>query len=367
MSNAFAFHPLGCFYPLGIFLKPVWLRLVRVVLMNQKRNIYVCPETKKPLQCFPDQLDGSYVISGRLRSETGREFHIQDGIPDLTFPKELTRAQQEALDYYNGIAEIYDQVAGLTFRIQYVDETATRREFAKLLNLTPGSRVLELACGTGKDSEIIASELDQTGELYLQDLSQPMLLRCREKLRGVSVPVEFSAGNGCHLPFPDRYFDAVFSFGGLGVFSDIRRSLKEIVRVSKIGAKVVVGDESMPAWLYETEYGRILLNNNPLFKNPVPFEHIPVEARHVTVRWVIGGVYYLIDFVVGDGEPKADFDLEIPGKRGGTLRTRYCGRLEGVTSETYELAHKAREKSGQSMHVWLDEAVRRAAIRELDL
>ena len=112
---------------------------------------------------------------------------------------------------------------------------------------------------------------------------------------------------------------------GLGVFGDIAASLREIVRVSKVGAQVVVGDESMPPWLLGTEYASMLLNNNPLFEARVPLEQLPVEARDVAVRWVIGGVYYLIAFTVGEGEPRADFDLEIPGRRGGTLRTRYDG------------------------------------------
>lgn len=332
--------------------------------MKQARNIYVCPETKGPLNCVPEQMSGDDIISGRLVSESGHVFLIQEGIPDLTFPTNLAGEQKDTLEYYEGAAGVYDDVAHLSFRIQYIDETKARREFVKLLNLNRGSRVLELASGTGRDSENIVSELDGTGQFYLQDLSRAMIVRCREKLSGVSVPVEFSVGNACYLPFPDNYFDAVFSFGGLGVFGDIRQSLKEIVRVSKVGGKVVVGDESMPPWLYETEYGRILLNNNPLFKKAIPFEDVPVEAREVVVRWVIGGVYYLIDFVVGDGEPKADFDLQIPGKRGGTLRTRYYGRLEGVSPETLAMAHEAREKSGKSMHEWLEEAVRSAVSRE---
>lgn len=333
--------------------------------MNRERNIYVCPETKERLKCVPSESQGDDVISGRLVGESGRDYSIRDGIPDLTFPRELGREQKEALDYYEGVSDVYDDVAHLSFRIQYVEETEARKGFVRLLKLKPDSRVLELACGTGRDSEIIAGELDEAGQLYLQDISPSMLLRSKEKLAAVSVPVEVVVGNACYLPFPDNYFDAVFSFGGLGVFGDIAGSLKEIVRVSKVGAKVVAGDESMPPWLYETEYGRILLNNNPLFGKAIPFEHIPVEARDVVVRWVVGGVYYLIEFVVGEGEPKADFDLEIPGRRGGTLRTRYYGRLEGVTPGTQELARRAGEKSGKSMHRWLDEVVRQAAEEEL--
>ena len=334
--------------------------------MNHRTNIYVCPETRLPLKCEAEQTAVDDISIGKLVNPAGQEYPIQDGIADLTFPRSLAGAEKEILDYYESVASIYDDVAHLSFCIQHVDEHEARREFVQLLNLTSNSRVLELACGTGRDSEIIAGQLGSEAEFYLQDLSRSMLLRCKSKLADSSVPMEFSVGNAAYLPFPDNYFDAVFSFGGLGVFGDVERSLKEIARVAKVGARVVVGDESMAPWLYNTEYGRILLNNNSLFKQPVPLALLPVEARSVTVRWVVGGAYYIIDFTVGEGELQADFDLEIPGQRGGTLRTRYYGRLEGVTPETYKLAKEARSKSGKSMHRWLDDVVREASIKELD-
>ena len=333
--------------------------------MKLNRNIYVCPETKEPLECQPEKKNGDDVVSGKLISKNGHEYEIRDGIPDLVFPKELEHEQKEAMDYYEEVAGIYDDVANLSFSIQYVDENEARKGYAKRLNVTPSSRVLELACGTGRDSVNIAENLDATGQLYLQDISRSMLLQCTKKLNKASVPVEFSTGNACYLPFPDRYFDALYSFGGLGVFGDIKKSLQEIVRVCKVGAKVVIGDESMAPWLYEAEYGRILLNNNPLFKNPLPLAEIPVEARNLSVQWVVGGVYYLIEFEVGDGEPKANFDFEIPGKRGGTLRTRYYGKLEGVSAKAKELAQQARDKTGKSMHEWLERVVREAAKKDL--
>lgn len=333
--------------------------------MKRERNIYVCPETKAPLSLVVEEERDGIILSGSLDRGDGVSYPVRDGIAELLFPRDLGGEQKEALDYYEGVADVYDDVAHLSFRIQYVDETEARRGFVDLLDLRPDARVLELACGTGRDSQIIADDLGADGQLYLQDISRSMLLRTKEKLAGAAVPVEAVVGNAVHLPFPDDYFDAVFSFGGLGVFGDIKGSLAEIVRVSKPGAKVVAGDESMPPWLYESEYGRILLANNPLFKKPIPFEDIPIEARDVVVRWVVGGVYYLIEFNVGDGEPRADFDLPIPGRRGGTLRTRFYGRLEGVTPEAAELAEKARAASGKSMHEWLDEAVRAAARRDL--
>ncbi|MBT6113082.1 MAG: hypothetical protein HOH03_05700, partial [Candidatus Marinimicrobia bacterium] len=59
-------------------------------------------------------------------------------------------------------------------------------------------------------------------------------------------------------------------------------------------------------------------------------------------------------------------DFVIPGIKGGTLRTRYEGQLEGVTPETKRMAQDARERRKVSMHEWLDDVVRKAAKHDLD-
>ena len=71
---------------------------------------------------------------------------------------------------------------------------------------------------------------------------------------------------------------------------------------------------------------------------------MPVQARDVTIEYILGRAFYQLSFTVGVGEPKADFDFEIPGERGGTHRTRYYGQLEGITLDAKELAQRAREK-----------------------
>ena len=165
-----------------------------------------------------------------------------------------------------------------------------------------------------------------------------------------------------HLPYEDNYFDAFYSFGAVGEFSDIKKFFSEVVRVCKPGAKVVVGDENLPIWQRNSDFGTILSNYNKQFLEEVPFESLPIEAREVRCQWIIGGVFYLIDFVVGEGEPYADFDFEIPGERGGTHKTRFYGQLEGVTEEAKSLAWQAQKLSGISMHDWLDELIKKEAI-----
>jgi SAM-dependent methyltransferase len=180
-----------------------------------------------------------------------------------------------------------------------------------------------------------------------------------------SIRIHRSLGNAAYLPFPDNYFDAALSFGGIGVFADKERAINEMCRVVKPGGRVVFGDEGIAPWLRHSRYGKILMDNNHFYADEVPLNLLPVEARDVTVRWVMGGGFYLVDLTVGEGEPHADFDYQIPGVRGGTLNTRYYGKLEGVTPETKKLVQKARDKSGKSMHQWLDEMLRQAAEKEI--
>ena len=296
-------------------------------MKREEIEIYVCPETRTALSLKEGEEVNREVVSGVLMAEAGREYQIRDGIPDLTFPPNLAAADAQARSFYDERAEAYDKNLHLTFKTHREDEQEARRSFVDALELELSDRVLEISCGTGRDSEIIAERLGPTGKLCLQDIAFGMLERCRQKLVGVDVPVSFCLSNACYLPYPDQSFDAVYSFGGLGEFSDIAASLAEMVRVSRIGAKVVVGDESIPPWLRKTEFAGILSTTNPQFLADLPLSHLPVEARDVRLRWVIGGVFYLIDFKVGEGEPTADFDFEIPGPRGGTYRSRYLARL----------------------------------------
>lgn len=303
-------------------------------MKREELEVYVCPVKQRPLRLEALNNEGEEIISGFLIAQDGLKYEIKNGIPDLTYPCELAGPDAQARSFYDERAEAYDKNLYLTFKTHREDEEKVRCSFVDALQLTPSDRVLEVSCGTGRDSEIIAGRLGKGGQLWMQDISLPMLERCRRRVAEVNVLTSFSVSNACHLPYPNKYFDAVYSFGGLGEFSDIAKSLTEMVRVSKVGAKVVVGDESIPPWLRNTEFAGILSTTNPQFLADLPLPYIPVEAREVCLRWVIGGVFYLIDFKVGEGEPKPDFDFEIPGPRGGTYRTRYQARLRAERGES---------------------------------
>lgn len=332
----------------------------------REEKFYVDPATREELVLVDAKVssDGA-VIEGGLVSPAGNRFEIRNGVPDFIYPFELPDVDKKSLQQSEQRADVYDQYLPLTFSTYGEDEQQVRSNMVDKLNLRSDSVVLEIAAGTGRDSEIIAQRLGPEGRLYIQDISPSFLAHNVQRMQNIGANAEASLANGYYLPFRDNSFDACFSFGGINGFADIKRAFAEMARVTKPGGKVVVGDECMPPWLRDTEFGRVLMNSNPEFSYPLPLDKLPVEARKTSVQWIIGGVFYLIDFEVGEGEPYADLDFPIPGARGGTHRTRYYGQLEGVTPEAKKLAYEARAKTGKSMHQWLDEVVRAAARRDL--
>ncbi|MDO9468952.1 MAG: methyltransferase domain-containing protein [Thiobacillus sp.] len=330
-----------------------------------EEQFYVDPATLEPLTLEQAACEGDQVVSGVLRSASGHRFEIIGGVPNFVYPFELPKADREARQQSEDRVEGYDRYLPLTFRTYGEDEQAVRNAMVDKLELKPGAVVLETGSGTGRDSEIIAQRLGADGRLYIQDIAPSFLAKNIERMRSATPHVEPALANGYYLPFADNSFDACFHFGGINAFADIQRAFSEMARVTKPGGKIVVGDENMPPWLRETEFARILINSNPEFAYTLPLDKLPVEARKVRLEWIIGGVFYVIDFVVGEGEPVADFDFAIPGVRGGTHRTRYHGHLEGITPDAKRLAYEARAKTGKSMHQWLDDVVREAAQRDL--
>lgn len=288
-------------------------------------EIYRCPVTGKELQfTSTKEVDGK-ILEGSFRAGTS-SYEVRDGIPDFLYPSELMQNDAEFKQKYDKTADQYDVGLDWLFKSFSEDENTVRSSMLDLLGIKPGDKVLEVGCGTGKDSILIARRLNGRGQLFLQELSIGMLNLCRKRLGDEGYEAEFLTGNGSYLPFPDGYFDAVFHFGGINTFDEKARAFKEFTRVTKSGGTVVVGDESVPPWLREKDFGKILMNANPLYKYEVPLALLPESARNVSVRWLLGNCFYVIRYEVGSGCPPLDVDLPIPGK-GDSLRIRYQAML----------------------------------------
>jgi ubiquinone/menaquinone biosynthesis C-methylase UbiE/uncharacterized protein YbaR (Trm112 family) len=329
---------------------------------------YICPHTGKNMLLEDAVYEGDNLRQGRFVSPSGLSFRVEDGIPIFLDDAKLGCLEKKTRSEYDLVADqFYDNAIDWLFESFYEDEERVREGMVDLLNIHPKSCILEIGCGTGRDSFRIGRRIGKGGVLFLQDLSRNMVKKTQKTVysyreeHGLNCETHFFVSDALHLPFPDGFFDGVFHFGGFNSFSMPRESLSEFARITKKGGKIVVGDESVPPWLEGSTFGEIVCVNNPLYRHKAPLHAIPECARDVTVRWILGSCFYLIDFRREDGPPRLNLDLPHKGKRGGTLRTRYYGQLEGVSLEAKKMAQEAAAKNGMSLHEWLDRIIRKAS------
>jgi SAM-dependent methyltransferase len=318
---------------------------------------YVCPVTKEPLQATSEGL--------RRADGTLYPWLARDGEPVADFVAGHARLQADKATQamYNSphASDIYRNFLDWLFESFDVREGEFRRSLLAHLKLAPGQRVLVTGCGLGEDLPIIAEAVGPQGAVYAQDLAKRMVLAARERYpAGLQAP-RFSVGDAMELPFADGFFDAVFHFGGINLFGDMKRAVAEMARVTRPGGRVVFGDEGVAPWLRDTEYGRAAIANIPLWQSPIPLDALPYGIEDVHCTWVLGQCFYVVDFATAPDGPRMNIDVPHKGRRGGSVRTRYYGQLEGVTPQAKQLAVEAAARDGLSLHEWLDRAVRAAA------
>jgi demethylmenaquinone methyltransferase/2-methoxy-6-polyprenyl-1,4-benzoquinol methylase len=212
-----------------------------------------------------------------------------DGPAHDCSPGRLEAGQVRAM--FDRIAGVYDPLntamtAGLHHR--------WRSRAADLAHVGPGSRVLDVATGTGDLAIELARRVLPRGEVVGSDFSEAMLARARAKsgarglgwasrgvhgARGASardapardapardapagdvgdgatvdltpgaprVELRFEWGDALELPYADGSFDAATVGFGARNFSDLGRGLGEMARVVRPGGRVVVLEMTTP-------------------------------------------------------------------------------------------------------------------------
>jgi ubiquinone/menaquinone biosynthesis C-methylase UbiE len=119
----------------------------------------------------------------------------------------------------------------------------TRGDIVDALAPKPGEAILEIGPGPGYHSLAVARELEPGGTLHAFDVQQDMLdaLALRASREGVSN-VEPRQGDARKLPYDDAKFDGAFLVTVLGEIPDGDVALRELHRVLRPGARLVVGE-----------------------------------------------------------------------------------------------------------------------------
>lgn len=113
-----------------------------------------------------------------------------------------------------------------------------KRRLVRLLDPLPGSRILDLATGTGDIAFKLAARAGETSTVIGMDFSPAMVSRAR--LRNTSPRISFEVGDAMKLRFEDESIDCVTISYGIRNIDDPMVALEEMARVLRVGGRIGV-------------------------------------------------------------------------------------------------------------------------------
>ena len=111
--------------------------------------------------------------------------------------------------------------------------------FIRRINLKPGMKVLDVACGTGNQSIPAA----RTGAQVIGlDIAPNLLEQARQRAQAENLKVEFVEGDAEKLPYPAGQFDVVLSMFGAMFAPRPEVVASELKRVCRAGGLIAMGN-----------------------------------------------------------------------------------------------------------------------------
>jgi ubiquinone/menaquinone biosynthesis C-methylase UbiE len=246
------------------------------------------PFTGSPLHVVTEQ--------GReaLVSTSGERFPVRNGVATFLRPEDLTGDNGKYNHLYETIGGFYDDTQRVFGAFRGLDLDSYFENYMSLLEVKPGDSVLETCVGTGLNFKYLPRGTKLSG----LDLSPEMLTRCQNNLRRWQMAADLYLGNAEFLPFADASFDVVFTAGGFNFFSDRAKAVREMIRVAKPGAHLMIEDET-------EEYVKSTYENIPFTSSfysdredavKVPIDLVPPGMEDIRVDMLKDGKFYAITF-----------------------------------------------------------------------
>jgi SAM-dependent methyltransferase len=233
------------------------------------------------LLCDPDTRYSFEWEENTLRNTaTGRVYPVRDGIP--LFVSTLSGPNLKYQTLYDRIAPVYDLGERLCSWV--ARKCDFRREWLNEIEVSSGSRALEISVGTGANLPYLARDID----LYGVDLSWGMLRKCRKNLKKWGREAHLFQCEAERLPFRAEVFDCVFHVGGINSFRDKARAIKEMIWVARPGAKIVIVDETERA--ARNHYASNVEGVR------CPIDCVPEGMQEVRAREIACGKLYCLTF-----------------------------------------------------------------------
>jgi demethylmenaquinone methyltransferase/2-methoxy-6-polyprenyl-1,4-benzoquinol methylase len=183
-----------------------------------------------------------------------RRWHSHDPYPRAVTRADLDKQPSDVRRMFDAVARRYDVTNDV---LSLGQDRTWRRDVFAALEPRRGDVVLDLAAGTGTSSRPLA----ESGATVVPcDFSLGML-RVGKQAR---PELPFTAGDGTRLPFAEDVFDAVTISFGLRNIVDPLAGLREMLRVTRPGGRLVVCEFSHPTWApFRTVYVEYLMRALP--------------------------------------------------------------------------------------------------------
>jgi demethylmenaquinone methyltransferase / 2-methoxy-6-polyprenyl-1,4-benzoquinol methylase len=180
------------------------------------------------------------------------------------------------------IAPRYDLVTTL---LSYGQDRRWKRKLVDLADIQPQHQVLDLACGTGDITFLLASRLDSRGKVIGVDITPGMVEVARCK--GLHEPrVHFEIGDICQLDYPDASFDRITVGYGVRNVPDIPQLMNEVFRLLRPSGHFLSLDFGKPEGrLYRRVYlGYLSATGSALglllHRDPDVYRYIAESIKH---------------------------------------------------------------------------------------
>lgn len=198
------------------------------------------------------------------------------------FAQETSKKSQVS-EMFNDIAPRYDFMN--RFLSAGIDKSWRKKAIQQFLEEKPAN-LLDVATGTG-DMAIMAAKMLQVKKITGIDISAKMLEIGRQKIekQGLDRVITLESGDSETINFADNTFDGVMAAFGVRNFENLEKGMKEILRVMKPGAKLVVLEFSKPVLpgikgLYNLYMGVIAPQVAKLFnQNKQAYQYLNESAK----------------------------------------------------------------------------------------
>lgn len=166
----------------------------------------------------------------------------------------LDKKPVDVASMFDTVAEKYDVTNDV---LSLGQDRLWRRAVVKAVDAKPGERILDIAAGTGTSSEPWA---DQEIDVVPADFSLGMLRVGRRRRPDMA----FTAADAMNLPFADESFDVVTMSFGLRNVAEPETALREFLRVTRPGGRLLVCEFSQPVnKVFRTVYTNSLMRALP--------------------------------------------------------------------------------------------------------